>query len=126
MKIESHSDLDIPHGNTVIWRYMGLDKFLDFLTHRRLFFTNADNFTDGYEVSLPTNLIKKKRKQLISEGLRDRDLQEEIANFKFAYQPMGKKPGQRALIAYISGNSSLTQNIYRGALLCVFFKHWLI
>ena len=67
---------------------MSIEKFLDLLTHRRLFFTNAANFTDGYEVSLPPNIIKSKRKQLIEQGFSGRDLEEEIAVFEFNNRPM--------------------------------------
>ena len=42
-----------PHGNTVVWRYMGLDKFLDVLLNRRLYFTPMGELTDKYEAMLP-------------------------------------------------------------------------
>lgn len=42
-----------PHGNTVIWRYLGLEKFLDLLASNELFFTNAEKLTDKYEGVLP-------------------------------------------------------------------------
>ena len=88
MKFKSHRDLDIPHGNTIIWRYMGLDKFLDLLTHRRIFFTNAINLTDEYEISLPTDFIEKKRCQLINDGFSGRDLEEELFQFQYYHSPM--------------------------------------
>ena len=67
---------------------MGLDKFLDLLTQQRIYFTNARNFTDGYEVSLPQNIVRKKRKDLKQEGLTGRDLEEELAVFEWKHQPM--------------------------------------
>lgn len=88
MRIINHPDLDIPHGNTVIWRYMGLDKFLDLITHNRLFFTNVQNLTDKYEVSLPANVVKKKKKELITQGLSGRDLEEEQALFEWDNRSM--------------------------------------
>ena len=88
MRFVRHQNLNIPHGSTIVWRYMSIEKFLDLLTHRRLFFTNAANFTDGYEVSLPPNIIKSKRKQLIEQGFSGRDLEEEIAVFEFNNRPM--------------------------------------
>lgn len=88
MRFVNHDHLENPPGNTIIWRYMGLDKFLDLITHRRLFFTNAKNFTDGYEVSLPTNIVKAKRKELSAKGLSGRDLEEELATFEWTNRPM--------------------------------------
>jgi hypothetical protein len=88
MKFKHSEYLDTPHGNTTVWRYMGLDKFLDLLTQQRIYFTNARNFTDGYEVSLPQNIVRNKRKQLKQEGLTGRDLEEELAVFEWNHQPM--------------------------------------
>lgn len=88
MRIRSHSDLDTPHGNTVVWRYMGLDKFLDLIANQRLFFTNAQNLTDRHEVSLPANVVRKKKKDLIELGLSGQDLEEELAVFELNIRPM--------------------------------------
>ena len=88
MKFATPDSLKQPHGNTIIWRYMTLDKFLDLLTHSRLFFTNAMNLTDEYDVTLPENTIAKKRKELKSQGLKDRDLEEELAVFQYNHHPM--------------------------------------
>lgn len=38
-----------PHGNNYVWRYMGLDKFLDFLVSGELHFQNLSLLTDKYE-----------------------------------------------------------------------------
>jgi hypothetical protein len=88
MRFANHPDLIIPHGNSIVWRYMGLDKFLDLLTQKRLYFTNAANFTDGYEVSLPPNILKSHRKALISKGLAGQDLEDELADFKIENEPL--------------------------------------
>lgn len=77
MRFVTHEHLDTPHGNTIVWRFMGLDKFLDLLTHRRLFFTNAKNLADHHDVSLPPNLVKSKKKggesaRFIGSGSRRR------------------------------------------------------
>ena len=68
----------------VIWGLINLD----LITQQRIFFTNAHNFTDGYEVSLPQNIVRKKRKELKQEGLSGRDLEEELAVFELNHQPM--------------------------------------
>lgn len=88
MKFVTHDHLEQPHGNAIVWRYMALDKFLDLLTHSRLFFTNAKNLTDEYDVTLPANTIAKKRKELKAQGLEGRDLEEELAVFQFNHHPM--------------------------------------
>ncbi len=88
MNIVKHHDLNTPHGSSIIWRYMELEKFLDLLINKRLFFTNANNFTDSYEISLPQNLVKSHRKRLMSEGFIGRDLDEEIARFEYTNRPM--------------------------------------
>lgn len=88
MKFLRHDHIEIPPGNTIVWRYIGLEKFLDLLTHQRLFFTNAKNFTDGYEVSLPANIVASKRKELSKNGLTGRDLEEELATFEWTNRPM--------------------------------------
>ena len=51
--IVKNKNLDIPHGNTVIWRYVGLDKFLDLLISQELFFSNAAKMSDKYEGLIP-------------------------------------------------------------------------
>jgi hypothetical protein len=59
MPFKSHGHIGAPAGNAIIWRYMGLDKFLDLITHSRLFFTNVHRLTDKYEASLPADLARK-------------------------------------------------------------------
>lgn len=85
-----HIDLEVPRGNAIIWRYMGLDKFLDLVTHRRLFFTNARNLTDNYEISLPPNVVNAKRKELEGKGFSGRDLDEKLARFQSSNNPMAE------------------------------------
>ena len=50
-----------PHGNTVIWRYLSLDKFLDLLVTSEIFFSNAGRMTDKYEGTVP----KRNRKYFV-------------------------------------------------------------
>jgi|TARA_B110000093_G_C12971365_1_gene412666 hypothetical protein len=65
--------LNKPHGNTVIWRYLGLDKFLDLLASNELFFTNAKKMTDKHEGVIPKRNEKYILKQLKSEGFNDEE-----------------------------------------------------
>lgn len=67
---------------------MGLDKFIDLLINERLFFTNAKNLTDQYEMSLPEEIIDNKIKSLQSRGYDERDLYEEIAIYEHRNRPM--------------------------------------
>ena len=88
LKFRSHNHLDVPHGNAIIWRYMSLDKFLDLLTHSRLFFSNANNLTDEFDVTLPKSTIEKKKRTLRAQGLAGRDLEEELFAFQYKHHPM--------------------------------------
>ncbi|MCP5198490.1 MAG: hypothetical protein H6977_00670 [Gammaproteobacteria bacterium] len=87
MRFEKHTHIKTPHGSSIIWRYMGLDKFLDLLINERLYFTNAANFSDGYEVSLPPNIVKSKRKELEESGFDGKELEAALAKFETANNP---------------------------------------
>ncbi|MBU0558175.1 MAG: hypothetical protein KJ799_03640 [Bacteroidetes bacterium] len=58
----------VPHGNTVIWRYLSLDKFLDLIVSKELFFTNAAKMTDKYEGLIPKRNQEYLLKQIKKEG----------------------------------------------------------
>ena len=57
----------VPHGNAVLWRYTGLDKFLDVLLNRRLYFCSTDELTDKYESFLPPGYLKELRQRWRAE-----------------------------------------------------------
>ena len=88
MHFRKHQLVDSPHGNTVVWRYMSLDKFLDLLVRKRLFFVNAAKLTDAYEISIPNSAVEKKRQELKKQGRSGRDLEEELADFEWQHRPM--------------------------------------
>lgn len=69
-----------PHGNTVIWRYLGLDKFLDLIVSKELFFTNAAKMTDKYEGLIPKRNQEYLLKQIKNEGfsLKDAEIESQI------------------------------------------------
>lgn len=79
MRVKSHSAVKTPHGNAMIWRYMGLGKFLDLITHRRLFFSNAARLTDQYEATLPASNIAAIRTKLENENFDPGDLETEVS-----------------------------------------------
>lgn len=88
MRFAEHDDIETPHGNTIVWRYMSLEKFLDLVTHERLFFTNASNLTDEYEISLPQNLIESKKRTLKEKGLPEDEVEHRMAKFTYHNRPM--------------------------------------
>lgn len=53
MRIDRISSPKELHGNHVVWRYMGLDKFLDLLLHQSFFFCNATLLSDETEITVP-------------------------------------------------------------------------
>ena len=42
-----------PDPNSILWRYMELDRFKSLLERKALFFSRADKFPDQFEGSLP-------------------------------------------------------------------------
>jgi len=68
---------NVPHGNTVIWRYLSLDKFLDLIVSKELFFTNAAKMTDKYEGLIPKRNQEYLLKQIRKEGysLKDAEIE---------------------------------------------------
>ncbi|MDY0779385.1 hypothetical protein [Tenacibaculum sp. IB213877] len=72
--IVKNPNLDVPHGNTVIWRYVGLDKFLDLLTSQELFFSNAAKMSDKYE-----GLIPKRNQEYLLKAIKNNGLSREEA-----------------------------------------------
>lgn len=59
--------IETPNGNTIIWRYMGIDKFLHLITSKQLFFTRLSKMTDKYEGSLPDEILHKIIQQIHKE-----------------------------------------------------------
>jgi hypothetical protein len=87
--IVKHDKIDTPHGNTIIWRYMGLDKFLDLITSSRLYFTNAAKMTDKYEGIIPRKNIDKKRRHLANYYSTDpTDIETELSIYKHQYDDL--------------------------------------
>ena len=51
--IRKESLVKTPHGNSILWRYMNLEKFFDLITSSELYFTNVSQLTDKYEGTIP-------------------------------------------------------------------------
>ncbi len=81
MIVKDKSIDNVPHGNTVIWRYLGLDKFLDLIVSSELFFTNAAKMTDKYEGRIPKRNQESLLKQLKKEGisLKEAEIESQVA-----------------------------------------------
>lgn len=62
MKIEKIGSI---HGNNKIWRYMSLEKFIDLLLSRSLFFANANKMEDKFEMAVP--IFPKSESKAISD-----------------------------------------------------------
>lgn len=65
--------IESPHGNIVIWRYLSLDKFIDLLISKQLFFTNAARMTDKYEGLVPKRNQEYLLKELKNNGYSSKD-----------------------------------------------------
>lgn len=88
MKYRKSDILEVPHGNSTVWRYMNTWKFSQLLETSSLFFPNANKLTDQYEVAIPDSVEKQKREELKKKGLNGRDLEEEMASFYWSTNPM--------------------------------------
>ena len=87
MSLRRHNAVSWPHHSRVIWRYMGLDKFLGLLTSRTLFFSAAASLTDGFEGKLPNGNFIKKRKELEAGGYHDPELGVALQRFEAEHCP---------------------------------------
>jgi hypothetical protein len=50
---QEQSDLVLPDGDAVIWRYLSLPKYASMLAQKALFFARADRLGDEFEGSFP-------------------------------------------------------------------------
>ena len=91
MQLIKSQDLKVPHGNSFVWRYMDWDKFKQVLENSSLFFANAQQLSDQYEVTFPESSIVKKQKKFKSKGLRHRCSKEEMDS---RYRGIGLKKEQ--------------------------------
>ena len=69
MQLRTSDYLEVPHGNSTVWRYMNSWKLNQLLNDSSLFFPNAIKLSDQYEVAVPKSSISKKRDELKSKGL---------------------------------------------------------
>ena len=55
---EERRGIDIPPGNTTLWRYMDFTKFASLLKEQALFFVRVDRLGDLFEGAFPTTNVK--------------------------------------------------------------------
>ncbi len=72
--IIKNSLVNTPHGNSILWRYMNLEKFFDLITSSELYFTNVSQLTDKYEGTIPKRNYYALQNQLESEGTSKEDV----------------------------------------------------
>jgi hypothetical protein len=83
MNIKEAPGFPSPHDDTVIWRYLALDKFLDLLLNTRLHFTNVSALTDQYEATLPELNVDGHRHALQQKGRTGQDLDERVEYYRW-------------------------------------------
>lgn len=79
MKIGKSDALSVPNGNSLVWRYVSLEKFTKLLEDRSLYFCNAKRLSDQYEVTIPNSTVQVWRKQLAVQGYSPEDVEVEIS-----------------------------------------------
>ena len=67
-KIKKDSRLIVPHGNSSVWRYMSIEKFLSLITSQELFFANTSRVTDQYDGQIPLSNQQRLLDDLIAKG----------------------------------------------------------
>ncbi|NOT98524.1 MAG: hypothetical protein HOO97_05455 [Sideroxydans sp.] len=87
MKYLESGDVNTPHGNSIVWRYMAHWKLEKLVNNSEIFFANATTLTDQYEVSIPDSTIKAKQKELEKTGFKGNSLKEELARFYWEHNP---------------------------------------
>ncbi|MBK8058530.1 MAG: hypothetical protein IPK33_11905 [Gemmatimonadetes bacterium] len=87
MRLQVPDALEIPHGATILWRYMSHTKFQDLVQRRALYFANASRLSDQYEVSIPQSTIRKERRDLERAGLSSDEVDQRLRRFLWVRNP---------------------------------------
>lgn len=64
---ELHADIDTPSDDTVIWRYMDLERLLALLSNSSLYLCRLDRLRDPWEGLWPKSVLDRMRLQLASQ-----------------------------------------------------------
>jgi len=91
MKLNKSENMDVPHGNSVVWRYMNNWKFEQLLDSSSIYFPNAQKLSDQYEVSIPKSVITQKKQELELSGLSENELKIELERFYWQHDPIKER-----------------------------------
>lgn len=64
MSIINHNYLIKVEPNTILWRYMDLEKYESILKEQALFFCRDDKFSDPFEGSIPKKVVEARKKMI--------------------------------------------------------------
>ncbi|WP_156612414.1 hypothetical protein [Paramagnetospirillum marisnigri] len=79
-KVTSTDQVKSPHGNNKIWRYFGIDKFVDLVLNKEIHLTKTSDLTDANEARIPNDIEKSIISKYIKSGMTIRDAHEEFAS----------------------------------------------
>lgn len=79
MNIREAPGFPAPHGNSVVWRYIALEKFLDLVLNARIYFANVSSFSDQYEATVPRRNVQAYQRALERKGLPEIEIEEQTA-----------------------------------------------
>jgi hypothetical protein len=69
LQMVPYAGIEHPGWTKVIWRYMGIDKFLDLIINSRLFFTEVGRLPDQYEGTVPAANTDRWKAELARQGV---------------------------------------------------------
>lgn len=58
-------------GSTEVWRYMSVEKFVDLMSRKELWFARADRLSDKHEGSLPDSVINEREQRLKDHRVKE-------------------------------------------------------
>jgi hypothetical protein len=75
-EVKLYEKVNQPKDNSLLWRYMSLDKFINMISTRQLFFSRLDNFPDQLEGTMPI-----KNKAIIADDIKELPSHSEAIQF---------------------------------------------
>ena len=73
-------NLEVPHGNSTVWKYLNLEKFLDIVINKELYFSNALLMSDKKDGIIPLSTQKLRIQYLVKKGMEPKAAQESVQN----------------------------------------------
>ncbi len=75
------------NGNTIVWRYMGHEKFIRLIRDSSLWFSRASAMSDKYELTIPEHSIEAFRKHLIESGVSKKKIESKEYDYYWENEP---------------------------------------